>query len=226
MPKGELYNSTEAQATTQQLPQHQPTMSLPKPRGRARPSLKAPHWPKNTNISRQDGTPGVDPSEIVGKVLKSIRRSPSHPAMTLHFADKTTYQIRIEGYDPAHPGVPKQFEMDMDLSALLASEKAEDLNWTVTKARMFKMLDKGFSELGKERTSWHLDHTALAFQCEETKTWYCVWVCLEERNEWGACVFRNYHDIYLERLDRSASPRRKPRSKSTSRRQTQRSALQ
>ena len=127
----------------------------------------ATRWAKGTNFSRPFGAMGIDPSELVGKVLKSIRRSPSRPTMTVRFADNTTYQVRIDGYNPSHPGVPKQLEMDMDLSSLLASEQAEDLNWKVTKARTFKMLDKGFSKLGKKEDSWHLDHTALAFQCEE-----------------------------------------------------------
>ena len=76
--------------------------------------------------------------------------------------------MRIDGYSPAHPGVPKQLEINMDLETLLASGRAEDgLNWTVSRARIFKMSDKGFSQLDKRETSWHLKHTALAFECEE-----------------------------------------------------------
>ena len=99
---------------------------------------------------------------MVGKVLKSIRHS--HPISTLHFTGRTAYQIRIDGYNPSHPGVPKQLETDMDFSSLLASEQAADLNWTITKAGIFKMPDKRFSQFDKRRASWHLDRAALAFQ--------------------------------------------------------------
>ncbi|GJE92219.1 hypothetical protein PsYK624_083720 [Phanerochaete sordida] len=150
------------------MPSPQPSANATQPRGRASAGPSAARWTKDPNFSRPDGALGVDPSEMVGKVLKSIRRSPAHPTLTLHFADRTAYQVRTDGYNPAHPGVPKQLESNMDLETLLASERAlEDLNWTVSRARIFKMSDKGFSQLDKRETSWHLDHTALAFQCEE-----------------------------------------------------------
>ena len=92
-----------------------------RPRGRASAGPSAPRWTQDPNFSRPDGALGVDPSEMVGKVLTSIRRSAAHPALTLHFADRTAYQVRIDGYSPAHPGVPKQLEINMDLETLLAS---------------------------------------------------------------------------------------------------------
>ena len=46
---------------------------------------------------------GADPSILTGKVLTKIHRSARHPSMQLHFSDDTTYQILVDGYDPAHP---------------------------------------------------------------------------------------------------------------------------
>lgn len=45
---------------------------------------------------------GVDPSLLVGKVLRKLSRSSKHPTLTLDFSDNTTFQILVDGYDPVH----------------------------------------------------------------------------------------------------------------------------
>src|ERR1700722_95200 len=55
---------------------------------------------------------GIDPADLVGKVLTRVRRSPPHPTLTLDFSDNTTFQILVDGYDPVHRGIPKELVTD------------------------------------------------------------------------------------------------------------------
>lgn len=73
---------------------------------RAQPRKHA--WTKLANHSDDDSHPsGVHPSEMVGKVLKSIKVSKLHPTVTIHFEDRSSFQIRVDGYNPVHPGCPR-----------------------------------------------------------------------------------------------------------------------
>jgi hypothetical protein len=94
---------------------------------------------------------GVDPSELVGKVLTRVRQSANHPNLTLDFADKTSYQIRVDGYDPVHRGVPKELEVSPSLHDILSPGDIGRL--TITNCAMVKMTDKAFRlDKGKQRT--------------------------------------------------------------------------
>ena len=110
------------------------------------------------------GRPGVAPSEMLGKVLKSIRVSRAHPTVTLRFADRTSFQIRVEGYDPSHPGPPKTIETSPALESLLAWEG--NLGYTVANATMITMTDHAF-ETGKKERSWEQRHAGVAFKFAE-----------------------------------------------------------
>jgi len=64
-----------------------------------------PLLPSSSSKSRRHPVPrsmGVDPSLLVGKVLTRLSRSLKHPTLTLDFADNTTFQILVDGYDPVH----------------------------------------------------------------------------------------------------------------------------
>lgn len=47
--------------------------------------------------------------------------------------------------------------------------------------------------------------------------WHCIWVELNEFDEAGHCVFKNFNDVYLERLERSPSPHKRLRARTISR---------
>lgn len=46
--------------------------------------------------------------------------------------------------------------------------------------------------------------------------WHCIWVSLEERDTAGRCVFKSFNDVYLERLDRGPSPKKRSRTRTFS----------
>lgn len=85
---------------------------------------------------------GIDPSELIGKVLTRIRRSSNHPNLTLDFADKTSYQIRVDGYDPIHRGVPKELETSPSFGHILAPGDVGPL--TIAHCTLVSMTDKAF----------------------------------------------------------------------------------
>lgn len=85
---------------------------------------------------------GIDPTELIGKVLTRIRRSSTHPNLTLDFADKTSYQIRVDGYDPIHRGVPKELEISPSFGDILGPGDVGQL--TIANCTLVKMTDKAF----------------------------------------------------------------------------------
>ncbi|KAL6310331.1 hypothetical protein BKA93DRAFT_814084 [Sparassis latifolia] len=144
---------------------------------------------------------GVNPSELVGKVLKHVQRSRNHPSVTLHFTDNTVYQILVDGYNPVHRGLPKDLEMDSGLEPILNPADGRcDVNLTLTNATVITMVDKAF-QLGERESQWDQQHSALALRFAEDNQWHCVWATLMdwERDESGEsrCVFRSYHDVYV-----------------------------
>ncbi|GBE81085.1 hypothetical protein SCP_0308100 [Sparassis crispa] len=154
--------------------------------------------PVNTPKPREIG---VNPSELVGKVLKHVQRSRNHPSVTLHFTDNTVYQILVDGYNPVHRGLPKDLEMDSGLEPILNPADGRcDVNLTLTNATVITMVDKAF-QLGERESQWDQQHSALALRFAEDNQWHCVWATLMdwERDESGEsrCVFRSYHDVYV-----------------------------
>ncbi|KAI0305763.1 hypothetical protein B0F90DRAFT_1924125 [Multifurca ochricompacta] len=137
---------------------------------------------------------GVDPDQIVGKVLVRIRRSPTHPAVTLHFADHTTYQVRVDGYDPIHRGIPKELEMNSVLTPLFKPPADTAHEW---------------SETAESR--WNVEHLALALKFAEVPAWHCVWATMAEYDgNFGPCTFRSFEDVYLAELHPSSRKRKFP----------------
>ncbi|KAK7005683.1 hypothetical protein R3P38DRAFT_1714099 [Favolaschia claudopus] len=151
---------------------------------------------------------GINPADLVGKVLKSVRRSSAHPAISLGFEDGTNVQIRVDGYDPIHPGLPKALEMDSSLSDLFATDGAVDL--IVTDCALITLLDKAFARPTNDQ--WDQNHLGIAFKFgrpagEPGPTesgWHCVWAMLSDHDATtGECVFRTYDDVYIDHLQRS-----------------------
>ncbi|ETW80836.1 hypothetical protein HETIRDRAFT_247307, partial [Heterobasidion irregulare TC 32-1] len=153
---------------------------------------------------------GVDPASIVGKVLTRIRSSPTHPAVTLDFADRTTYQVRVDGYDPAHRGVPKSLETNALLARLCAPAGVHaHVRLTVARSTFVKLKDTAHARApasGAE-SRWGVEHLALAIQFEEQPGWHCVWATMAEyEGEFGPCKFRSFDDVYLDKIQRAPAP--------------------
>ncbi|KAJ3571703.1 hypothetical protein NP233_g3585 [Leucocoprinus birnbaumii] len=165
---------------------------------------------------------GIDPSEIIGKILQRARRSSSHPALTLHFTDNTTYQILVDGYDPAHRGIPKQLEMDSGLDTMLSANESPNLE--VIDCALITLQDVAFdgknAKSPSKVVSWDQKHLGVAVKfSEQNPRWHCIWARMEEYDEQEAtCIFRSYDDVYLEKLHCSPKKKNKWR-KSTLRRQ-------
>ena len=106
---------------------------------------------------------GISPCDMTGKMLRSIRPSESHPALTLQFSDNTTYQVRVDGYNPSYPGLPKQIEMSPGLQDLLKRSSEQDLNLTVLKATIINLEDRGYQG-GRDESSWMKRHAGIALQ--------------------------------------------------------------
>ncbi|KAJ7680512.1 hypothetical protein DFH06DRAFT_1464693 [Mycena polygramma] len=154
---------------------------------------------------------GINPADLIGKALKSVRRSEKHPSLTLAFADGTRVQIMVDGYDPVHKGLPKELEMDPRLNDLFTADGAVDL--TVTDCALITLSDKAFAR--RDNDHWDQNHLGVAFKFAggpSPGTWHCVWAILQDHDETGECIFRTYDDVYLEHLQRS--PRKAKRRKS------------
>ncbi|KAI0706810.1 hypothetical protein C8T65DRAFT_222992 [Cerioporus squamosus] len=185
---------------------------------------------------------GVDPSALVGKQLTRVRRSRTHPCITLHCADGSLFQVLVVGYDPHHRGVPKVLESDSPvLNPRSAAESAHaDLRLTISHAASITLSDKAFQALpgpasgalkeggleglakaGKQREDrWTQRHAAFALKFEEEQGWHCVWATMAEYDERDRerCVFRNYADVYLDSLHAPSTPPAPPPPLPTARR--------
>lgn len=155
---------------------------------------------------------GVDPDQIVGKVLIRIRRSLTHPAVTLHFADNTIYQVRVDGYDPVHRGIPKELEMNSVLVPLFKPPGGQiNVHLTVTHARFVKLKDTAHEWSETIKSRWNVEHLALALKFAEEPGWHCVWATMAEYDgDFGPCTFRSFEDVYLAELDSSPRMRKFP----------------
>nr|GAT45440.1 predicted protein [Mycena chlorophos] len=160
---------------------------------------------------------GLDPGSLVGRVLKSARRSEKHPSITLAFDDGTRVNVMVDGYSPAYPGVPKELEMSQSLAELFAANNST-VDLKVTDCALIELSDKAFAT--ERNDQWDQRHLGIAFKFASpgqddvaTEPWHCVWATLVDRDEHGECIFRTYDDVYLEELQRSP---RKPRHRKIS----------
>jgi len=145
---------------------------------------------------------GVDPSQLIGKILKGVRRSRNHPNATLHFTDHSSFQILVDGYDPKHRGIPKSLEMDSGLEPIFSYPgDFPDGPRTITNAARITMADKAF-DLGGRGCHWDQAHCGIAMKFKEDGHWHCVWATLAEYEDDDKmnCIFRSYHDVYLAAL--------------------------
>ncbi|KAL5507164.1 hypothetical protein ACEPAH_6620 [Sanghuangporus vaninii] len=164
-------------------------------------------------------THGIDPKILVGKVLTHIRRSPDHPTVTLSFADGTTYQILVDGYDPRNTSGAKPesssasrsciLEMDEVLLRMLEVPGRHVVDREITDCAHIRLADKAYERREWEQ-SWTQSHVAVAFKFAGESRWHCIWAMRAEYDERG-CIFRAFDDVYLQVLDRQLprSPQRK-----------------
>lgn len=145
---------------------------------------------------------GVEPNVLVGKVLTKVHRSPTHPNITLDFADNTSYQILVDGYSPRYRGVPKTLETDAALQPLFDPPQGHaSVDLLVTDCTIIRMSDRAFERKDGEQR-WDQDHSAVAFKFGGENRWHCVWATLEEFDG-QLCTFRSFDDVYLEPLVRT-----------------------
>jgi len=165
-------------------------------------SLSVLSTPRRSREQPRPDSIGVNPDQIVGKVLVYIRRSPAHPAVTLHFADNTTYQVRVYGYDPIHRGIPKELETNSVLLPLFKPPAGQmDVHLTVTHARMVSLKDTAHQWSEKAESRWNVEHVAFALKFAEEPGWHCVWATMAEYDgDFGPCTFRSFDDVYLAEL--------------------------
>ena len=177
---------------------------------------RSPARASHSSIPTRSPGFGVNPSELVGKVLKHVRQSSNHPTITLHFSDNTVFRVLVVGYDPVHRGVPKHIEMDPDLEALLLLTDTErDVELTVSNAVMITLADIAY-QVGDRETRWNQNHSGLALRFREDSAWHCIWATLTEYDihEKTKCTFRSYNDVYLDTALSSGKHRNRSRHRS------------
>ncbi|KAJ8077229.1 hypothetical protein AAF712_004118 [Marasmius tenuissimus] len=159
-----------------------------------------------------NGRRGINPSQLIGKVLTRARRSPDHPALTLDFSDSTSFQVLVDGYNPKLKGIPKELEMNESFDDILLSNGGI-IGLQIIDCALITLSDKAFERKAHQTDiRWDKHHLGVAFKfAEENPRWHCVWATLKDYDkEFGDCIFRSYNDVYLEKLQRS--PRKPPRS--------------
>ncbi|KAI0320915.1 hypothetical protein OF83DRAFT_466371 [Amylostereum chailletii] len=157
---------------------------------------------------------GVDPADIVGKVITRIRPSLTHPAVTLDFDDNSTYQVRVDGYDPVYRGIPKALEMNTLLRPLFQpTHGMSQVHLTVADCRLVSLKDVAHQRNDGGESRWSVEHLALAFKFEEQPGWHCCWAIMTEYDgENGPCTFRSFDDVYLDQMPRSPRKHRRKQS--------------
>jgi len=136
---------------------------------------------------------------LVGKTLVQVRRSPNHPSITLNFSDKSSYQIRVDGYNPQFPGLNKVLEMNGQSHGVFPESGGQtNVNLTVDRCASITMRDKAFDARGSKETSWDQTHLGVVFKFRERDGWHCLWAMLADSDSsTGLCVFRNFEDVYI-----------------------------
>ncbi|VDB96496.1 unnamed protein product [Peniophora sp. CBMAI 1063] len=81
------------------------------------PSSSRPTYARKRTQSRPF-TRGIDPSVLNGCIITRIVRSRTHPAVSLYTLDGRSFQVRVDGYDPVHAGLPREIECNAALAPL------------------------------------------------------------------------------------------------------------
>ncbi|KZV85855.1 hypothetical protein EXIGLDRAFT_725429 [Exidia glandulosa HHB12029] len=162
------------------------------------------------SLRLHDNPDGIDPSTIVGKVLKRVHRGAAHPNLTLVFADDSVVQVKIEGYHPNARGLSKELEMDSSLDDFLASSAASTVDLLILDCALVRLTDKAFERSDSDASNdsrWSQDHLGLAFKFEGMPhRWYSVWATMQDFDDDGICRFRSYDDVFLSPV--AQTPRR------------------
>jgi len=148
---------------------------------------------------RLDPVPdGIDPRSLIGKTLINVRRSPTHPNVVLSFSDKSSFQIRVDGYNPQYPGIRKEIELSERCAGVFPVRGgSSDVELTIENCAPISLLDKAFDARGGRKSYWEQRHMGIAFKFKQREGWHCVWAMLAEIEEHGECIFRNFEDVYL-----------------------------
>lgn len=136
------------------------------------------------------------------------------------------HQLKIDGYNPLFPGVPKSLEMDPTLDPIFNPPSGQlFVDLTIEDCASITLMDKAYDarvELqGTRNEHWDQHHIGVAFKFREDaagdrgrKSWHCVWATLAEYDsQQGGCVFRSYDDVYVDVLHRDRSPQKSPRKR-------------
>jgi hypothetical protein len=176
----------------------------------------------NAKPTRLDPAPDeVDPVSLVGKTLVQVRRSPSHPSITLHFSDGSSYQIRVDGYNPQFPGLSKVLEMNAQSHGIFPESGGHaNVHLTVDRCASIRMRDKAFDARSSKETTWEQAHLGIVLKFKERDGWHCLWAMLADNdNSTGLCVFRSFEDVYIAQSP--ARPFNKGHNKRRSRQERQ-----
>jgi len=170
------------------------------------PPSSVPSSPTNLKSGRSNGVrldpapDEVDPISLIGKTLIGVRRSPTHPNVVLLFSDKSSFQIRVDGYNPQYPGIKKEIELSQRCAEVFpARGGSSSVELTIDHCASISMLDKAFDARGSRECYWEQSHRSIAFKFKQRDGWHCVWAMLAENEEYGQCIFRNFEDVYLAR---------------------------
>lgn len=151
---------------------------------------------------------------VVGKTLVSVRRSLTHPNVVLVFSDKSSFQIRVDGYNPQFPGLQKEIELsDRCAEVFPARGGSSETELTIDRCASVSMRDKSFDGRGSQTTSWEQSHQGLAFKFQQRNGWHCLWAMLSESEQQGQCIFRSFEDVYLARSPVQKHKKRNSRSR-------------
>ena len=157
----------------------------------------------NIKSTRLDLAPDwVAPVSLAGKTLVQVHRSPNHPSITLHFSDNSSYQIRVDGYNPQFPGLDKVLEMNAQSHGIFPESGGQaNVNLTVDRCASITMRDRAFDARGSKETSWDHEHLGVVFKFKERDGWHCLWAMLADNDSsTGACVFRSFEDVYIAQV--------------------------
>lgn len=169
---------------------------------------------RQSNLRLDHAPDAIGPSALVGKTLVSVRRSLTHPNVVLQFSDKSSFQVKVDGYNPQFPGLQKEIELsDRCAEVFPARGGSSATELTIDHCASISMRDKSFDGRGNKPTSWEQTHQGLAFKFAQRDGWHCLWAMLSECEPQGNCIFRSFEDVYIARSAPQKHKKRNSRSR-------------